>query len=216
MSNSVQMSSESEIDFCLRVMCLRQKVLTLSREENCPFDETLVRKRFFHAIFTGLKHNSIRLELQNVLKAGVLSDEELLAEISVTASIELEHINKIKCKSSNQVSAVSHQEKNDSEIIENNKKKKENVLLAEINKLNAKVNELSSSVCNDIREVKEQLALGYNKESLPLKTEFDSRRRPRRIFRCQNCNRSNSSFCNHCFLCGASDHRKKDCQNSKN
>ena len=61
MSNSVQLPGESENDFVLRVMSLRQKVLTLSREERCPFHETLVRKRFFHAIFTGLKHNSIRL-----------------------------------------------------------------------------------------------------------------------------------------------------------
>ena len=63
MSNSVQLHSESEHDFCLRVMSLRQKVLALSREERCQFDEPLVQKQFFHAIFTGLKYNSIRLEL---------------------------------------------------------------------------------------------------------------------------------------------------------
>ena len=62
MSNNVQLPSESELDFCLHVMSLREKVLALSREEACPFDESMVRKRFFHAIFTGLKHNNMRLE----------------------------------------------------------------------------------------------------------------------------------------------------------
>ena len=61
MSNSVQLPSESELDYCLRVMSLREKVMTLSREEASPFDEAMVRKRFFHAIFTGLKHNSVRV-----------------------------------------------------------------------------------------------------------------------------------------------------------
>ena len=68
MANSVQLTSESELDFCLRMMSLRQRVLTLSREEECPFDEVLVRKRFFHTLSTGLKQNNIRLELQNVFK----------------------------------------------------------------------------------------------------------------------------------------------------
>ena len=94
MSNSVQLSSESELGFCLHVMSLREKVLALSREEACPFDVMMVRKRFFHAIVTGLKHNNIRLKLKKVLKTGTVSDEELLHEISLTTSIELEHVNK--------------------------------------------------------------------------------------------------------------------------
>ena len=62
MSNSVQLPSESELDFCLRVMSLHEVVVALSREEACPFDESMVRKQFFHALFTGLKHNNMRLE----------------------------------------------------------------------------------------------------------------------------------------------------------
>ena len=98
MSNCVQSSTESELDFCLRVMSMRERVLTLSREESCPFDETLVRKRFFHAVFTGLKHNNMRMELKKNLTEGTMSDDELLHEISSTASIEMEHLNKFSKK----------------------------------------------------------------------------------------------------------------------
>ena len=54
----------------------------------------MVQTRFFHALFTGLKHN-MRLELKKVLKSGE-AYEELLHEISVTVSIELEHLNKFR------------------------------------------------------------------------------------------------------------------------
>ena len=94
MSNSSQISSESELDFCLRVMSLREKVMALSAEEECTFDEDLVRKKFFNTIFTGLRHNSVRMALQTTLKAGILSDEDLLDEISLVVYDESEHLSK--------------------------------------------------------------------------------------------------------------------------
>ena len=60
LSNCVQLPSESELDFCLRAMSLRQCVMSLSFEEEIPFDDELVRKRFFHTLSTGFKHNNIR------------------------------------------------------------------------------------------------------------------------------------------------------------
>ena len=51
LSNCVQLPSESELDFCLRAMSLRHHVMSLSFEEGCPFDEELVRKRFFSYTF---------------------------------------------------------------------------------------------------------------------------------------------------------------------
>ena len=129
----------------------------------------------------------------------------------------MEHSNKIKSKSSSsQVSAVSTS--SEENIKENNdKKEKVNVLLVEINKLNAKVSELSS-MRDEIRELKQQLSSGYNNdnEKVCLKSGDDSHRRPRRIFKCRSCEGMNKAFCNHCWSCGASDHRKSDCKNTKN
>lgn len=215
MSNAAQLQSESELDFCLRVMSLRQKVMSLSTEEGYPFDETLVRKRFFQAIDTGLKYNNMRVQLHGIFKAALVSDEELLHEISVASCVELEHINKVKLKTS--VSKVESTVKN-SEKNENEKTKKDNILLSEINQLNAKVNELSS-VHDEIRDIKKQLAnfpfsdgTNVNKK----KSNFDGRQNHRRIFRCQICEKKNNNFCNHCFQCGAFGHRRNQCTNSKN
>ena len=86
---------QTELEFCFRLMVLRQRVIRLSTEEGTPFQRPLVQNRFFHALFTGLKHNNIRMELQSVLKQGLLTDE-LLQEISLASAAELEHIDKVK------------------------------------------------------------------------------------------------------------------------
>ena len=45
----------------------------------------------------------------------------------------------------------------------------------------------------------------------------DSRYQQRRpFFRCKNCEQSNSSYCHHCFNCGAADHRSFQCDKPKN
>ena len=232
MSNSIQLPSESELDFCLHVMSLRERVLSLSREEACPFDEAMVRKRFFHEIFTGLKHNNMHLELKQVLTTGTASDEDLLHEISVTASIEMEHLNKFQKKAI--VNEVHTQFKNNLQLPlenlcdkKNEQRLKENSLLTEIKKLNEKMEEFSS-VCEEVSQLKE-LDLNREKSNLNLassplpqcETRFQShgnvRRRLRRVFRCQDCERANNLYCDHCFLCGSTYHRKNECsQKSKN
>ena len=215
MANCVQMSTESELEFCLRAMSMRQRVISLSREEECPFDENLVKKRFFQALFTGLKHNNIRFELQTILKAGTISDEDLLQEVSYTSSIEAERINKFKIKSGvNEVSKTMISKDKSSEAKENENKKKENSIFVEISKLTAKVNELAS-VRDEIRDVKKHLESGNFETN---KKSGETRHRQRRIFRCKGCEGVNSNYCNHCFLCGESDHRRNQCPqlNQKN
>ena len=71
----VQLPGESAHEFCLRAMSLREKVACLSKEENSPFDAELLSTTFFKSIFTGLKQNNVRMELQQVLKECALSDE---------------------------------------------------------------------------------------------------------------------------------------------
>ena len=217
MSNAVQSPLESELDFCLRVMSLRQRVVSLSVEEGYPFDETLVRRRFFQAIHTGLKHNNLRVHLQAILKAGEVSDEELLHEISVASSVEQEHINKVKQKASvNEVSKVESPSQS-SEKTETQKINKNSTLLSEINQLSAKMNELSS-VHDEIQNIKKQLAnLQFQSDQVSGKNaNFGSRQCRRQVFRCQQCENRKRNFCDHCFQCGESGHRKNQCTFQKN
>ena len=151
MSNCVQSASEFELDFCLRVTSLRERVVMLSGEEQCPFDVVLLKKRFFHIIFTGLKHNNIRMKLQHTLKAGTLSDGSLLNEISIAVSDESGHIQKFKSKV--HVNEVNSSTLPDLNSLKETKKNKDNLLLEEINKLSAKIDAFSL-VCEEMHELK--------------------------------------------------------------
>ena len=127
--------------------------------------------------------------------------------------MELEHLNKIRSKvSSSSVSASPNS--NGNNVASEVKGKKENALVAEIAKLSAKVNELST-VRSEIQDMKKQLAnvvgsehSGYGEEG------YRGRRKSRS--KCKNCLQRNYRFCNHCVLCGASDHWKRDCVVQKN
>ena len=229
MSNCVQGASESELDFCLRAMSLRQKVVMLASEEGCPYDSQLIQKRFFHAIFTGLKHNNIRHELQHVLKEGKISDEDLLREISLTVANELEHSMKTKVKSPN-TGFVNNIDSNlpEKTVV----KKKENPLLTEINKLSTQVNELSN-MKKEIADLRHEIRSYDNiKPSFPNNLSAEqfsprqnsyskqnmspaglySRQNRNRDFRCGNCKQSKNNYCNHCFQCGEAGHRRNQCK----
>ena len=88
LGNAVQQSIETALEFIIRLMCLRQKVVHLSKIEGCPYHENLLIKRFFHAIFTGLRNANIRVDLRERCQNDLfICDEELLKFVSeVTAT----------------------------------------------------------------------------------------------------------------------------------
>ena len=98
LANASQEPTETEMNFVLRAMDLRNKIVTLSEDEGIPFNEQLVRKKFFHALLVGLKKDTIRLELQNILKEATIEDEDLLKEVSQVVSRDAEHRKKLKGK----------------------------------------------------------------------------------------------------------------------
>ena len=213
MSNCVQGPAESELDFCLRAMSLRQKVVMLAEEEGCPYDSKLLRKRFFHAIFTGFKHNNIRLELQSVLKQGIISDEDLLREVSLTVANELEHSLKTKAKSTGAVNEIHHVDSEKPAA-----KKKENPLLTEINRLSAQVNELAG-LKKEISDLKKEFKSLEKTCQNPTAAQFCPKQNQqgnqqysnKRDFRCISCKETKQNYCNHCFQCGQTDHKRNEC-----
>ena len=60
LSNSKQLPSESAQEFVVRLMSLRQRILYISKEDNCGYSEALVQDRFLHAILVGLRNDNIR------------------------------------------------------------------------------------------------------------------------------------------------------------
>ena len=74
-------------------MDLRNNILALTVDEDCPLGEQLVKKKFLHTLSVGFRKDTIRLEMMNVLKGpdkdGVV-DETLLKEVTLVANRDAE------------------------------------------------------------------------------------------------------------------------------
>ena len=225
--HSVQMPGQTAHAFCAQTIALRKKVAILAEEDGTTFDAELLKTTFFRAIFTGIKQNNIRMELQGLLKSRTCTDTELLAEVAAAAATEKERVEKSKAKV--EVSNVSAHSDSDSDsstpMKSNRSKKREAKMQATINKQEVRINKLTSQVENLNQRLLDPpqpqplvaavgAAVGAAAPGRNVNANvFRSRRINRPIFRCQACNEANSPWCAHCFKCGSDAHKRKDCPN---
>ena len=94
--SSKQLPSESVQEFVVRLMLLRQKILFISKEDNCGYSEALVQDRFLHAILVGLGNDNIRKS--PITQNSILSDEDILQNLMLAMSGEQEHFQNFKKK----------------------------------------------------------------------------------------------------------------------
>ena len=223
MSNAAQEPEETEKNFAFRMMNLRNNILLLSKSEVCPFDEQLVRRKCFHVMSVGFAKDTIRLELQQTLKNVDQTDQNLLKEISQVVARDVEH--RKKSRSGKGKANVNRLDAGYEEKTVNTSAA-DNVVLAEISKLTAKINDLTASqstVQNEMQQLKKELAGndGNNRTSNPNNGNggfannnnngnggFGYRRR---FVKCHACERNNS-FCNHCLICGSTEHKRFECK----
>ena len=224
--------------FVLRLMGLRERIVSLSKEEGCPYEQQTIQKRFLYSLSTGLKSENLRQSLQHLFCNTKISDEDLLSEISYAEAKEAEHNEKL-------LNQVAH--KNSSRL--------------ELSELTSKLNELDHFVRHHFqnnRETKgnpsEQPSVQRSPKYFPAPSHAASRpyappplppppplsffprshyqnpsnrqssfppryqqpfppavnhRRPRQ--KCVECQRLNIDFCDHCFRCGKNNHIAAEC-----
>ena len=171
LSNAVQNPSETCLDFVVRVMCLRQKVITLGTEEGVEYEETLVQKRFLHTVETGLRNNNIRAEVrettgfykaqQKLDKSVKITDEELLKVVTEAVSNENERSGKFSGLKRDTVTNVNKidSEKGNS-VVGSDKVKKENGLQIQIQELKQNQEKELALLRSDLSEIKSALSSG--------------------------------------------------------
>ena len=216
LGNSKQSSTETCIDYVLRIMCLRQKVFQLSTEEGCVYNEKLLTKHFHQSLFSGIKNQNIRAELrENIKTDSVIRDEDLLKLVSEAVLNETERNEKFTIKKS--VNSV------DSEIISDNCKIKEKKfsLPVQIEEMKVSHEREMMALRADINEIKSAIfgksvnVDGQGENTVNISNNNSNRNK--RSKRCQMCEKKNWWRCYHCFVCGASDHRMNVCpKNQKN
>ena len=241
LSNGTQLATESENDFCWRMMGLRQKVLMLSAEESGQYTMPLVQSQFQKSLSTGFRRESVRQQLRGILKQETLSDVQLMKEISDVVMIEAEHDQK-SSKSKQSVNAVST-----TPAVSKSTPKNTNPIVAEITKLTAQVSQLTglqSGIQADLDNLRQNLqwtqppgaaspAPSYIRPAVPNgPSSYGASRgrgartwgvgrgstagRPfsgRGSMACPPCHQNDNPFCRHCFYCGddISNHRVASC-----
>ena len=128
LGNAAQQPAEPSVDFIVRLMSLRDRVLVLSREEKCPLDEKVVATKFFHSLFTGLRNTNVRAELRELCGSNrKIPDNVLLKYASEATKNEQEHNDKMHLSKKHvTISEVSKVEKSENDLPDKKKKTKEN------------------------------------------------------------------------------------------
>ena len=106
-SNDAQLPSETAQKFVTRLMTLMRKVLTLSKEEGCPYDEKNLTKRLYHVMFTGLRNENIRSQLREKCKEDyTLPRKTILKYVVDIETVEKERQKKLFPKTDPSVNMV--------------------------------------------------------------------------------------------------------------
>ena len=149
-----QQKNQKAIGFVTGLALLRKKVMALSIEKGTPHDENMLKKQFFHIMFTGLRSESLRSELREKVRGDwTMSDNKLLdmvREVSANEVERLEKFGELEDESSDNdvaVNAVSCKSKDVKKKKENPFERLEGLLVNQdkaINELRAQVMELQS------------------------------------------------------------------------
>ena len=138
LAGSVQGKTQKVQDFIAQLGRLRNDIITISQEEGNPLDPEMVRKRFLHAISVGVRKNTIRLEIQALLKNTEITDEELGAEVQKIATREEEH------------EAKMGEQNIKSNALNVGEANSEKLVLAELARISARMNEIAATKSDEV------------------------------------------------------------------
>ncbi len=139
LGKGTQETGENALQFCMRLIGLRELVVRMNREEGGQLTPQLIQTQFQDSLSTGLR-GELRHIVRGMLRVPNVDDNVLMKEITDLMLSEAEHEEKEGESRVGNVNAVM--------MDENNKNKKDklnkNPLMTEISKISADVKNLSS------------------------------------------------------------------------
>ena len=209
MRKAVQAADKDEMDFLLDMIDLRDKIELLAREEGCPLSQATVDKRFKHVLSVGFRRETIRLEMQAVLKRN-LTDLQLMDELQKIVKLDKEH----REKTEQQDASVTMLEA-DRRGVPNSKcgrgsaeNKNADVIAATVERVvNARMNKIESKIDNVAEDVS-KLKSGRKAEEGQETERPPPGKKP--FIKCDEC-QQNKRYCTHCRNCGKKGHKEYYC-----
>lgn len=216
LTKATQGANETPLDFLIRVLDLRQKILFASErtQSSLKYNKELVQSQCFQSIMTGLLNDNVRAEMRMYLQDENSTDELLLQKMQIAQYNESERALKAKANRSTfraGLNAVEQAEALDDPHINQpvakpNKLTKDNSLFTKIEESNAAIRELTGQVASLVQTVHRDKRNDSDEQTKTFKKST-----PRQGRQCIVCQQENKD-CNHCFKCGSDSHWAKGCR----
>ena len=190
LTTAAQQENEDPQSFLMRALTIRQKILFASKEADCgiTYDSASVQSLFLHAVETGLKEETIRAKVRPALSRRDVTDEELIESMFLAVSAETERNNKFNLP--NNV---------------NNVKPTKPLRVNAVHSATGNDNEILSAI-KALRKDFASIQTEFQALKECSSTSHTSMRAPRH---CDHC--TTTEECNHCYVCGASNHFARNC-----
>lgn len=217
LTKAVQGPGESALDFLVRVLDLRQKVLFASEraQSGLKYNKELVHNQCSQSIMTGLSNDNIRTEMRLYLQDENSSDELLLQKMQIAQYSENERAQKIKAttKATHRASLSTVERSGDENdpsttpvSAKPNKQSKDNPLFTKMEESNTAIRELTGQVASLVQTVQRGRKTVDDDQT---KAQVNAFKRPKR--QCVACQQDKKD-CNHCFKCGSDTHWARGCR----
>lgn len=216
LTKATQGTNETPLEFLIRVLDLRQKILFASErtQSSLKYNKELVQSQCFQSIMTGLLNDNIRAEMRMYLQDENSSDELLLLKMQSAQYSESERALKTKANKSTSRAGLNVVEQFETQddpcvsqpVAKQNKPAKDNSLFSKIEESNTAIRELTGQVASLVQTVQRDIKKESDKQT---KTYEKSTQRQKR--QCTTCQEENQD-CNHCFKCGSDSHWAKGCR----
>lgn len=237
LGNAVQQIHETCVEYIVRLMSMRDRILTYSKEENSPVEEPVMRTKFFHTMFTGMRNPNVRAELRELCKGNSKIPDQTLLKFAAEASKNESERNEKLSSAKNAAHLSEISKENDIKIKEKKEKLNPFTQIDEVKLLHAQE---IASLRADIFELKNVLSSATGKSASQNESDVNFSRQNTDAFRnhaqtpnfrgrgisnfntfrgqnrgwknrCEQCRNSNVQRCNHCFKCGEEGHRSFNC-----
>lgn len=216
LTKAAQGTNETPLEFLIRVLDLRQKILFASErtQSSLKYNKELVQSQCFQSIMTGLSNDNVRAEMRIYLQDQNSSDELLLMKMQTAQYNESERALKTKANKSTFRAGLNVVEQTDTvndscisqPVAKPNKPAKDNSLFSKLEESNSAIRELTGQVASLVQTVQRDIKHDGNKSTKTYKKP--TQRQKRQCFACQQENKD----CNHCFKCGSDSHWAKGCR----
>ena len=198
-----QQPSEDPQAFLMRALTIRQKIIYASKEcdSGIKYDASSVQSLFLHALETGLRDETIRAKIRPSTSNTDVSDEQLIEAMFLAVSAETERSNKF-----NHNNPLSKGQGAKARIsmyrVTTTLVRTKRFWLHAIKQVRTELSAVQSQVktLRDCVNQKNELSKDEARKAPPTTNQA----------KCDKC--KNPEECDHCFLCGDTNHIARYCR----